>query len=153
MSDARRFEATIEPRSGGGIIIDIPFDPAAAWRPRDRYHVAGTIGGQPMRGAIELIDGRPQLRLGPSWCRDPRVAAGTTHDVVLTPEGPQLETVPPELATRLAADEAARRMFESLPTFYRNGFVRPMERSARAETRERQAERVMVALHEGRREL
>ena len=133
--------------------MTLPFDPAAAWRPRDRYYVAGTIGGMPMRGTVEVDADRATIALGPSWCRHPAVAAGTTHEVVLAPEGPQLDTVPVELADRLRADEPARRSFESLATFYRKGFVEPMERAVKPETRVRRAEAVMAALHERRREV
>ena len=149
----RTFRATLEPRPRGGVIVTVPFDPAAAWRPRDRYYVAGTIGGRPMRGTVEVDGERAAIALGPSWCRDPAVAAGTTHDVVLALEGPQLDTVPQELADRLRADEPARRSFESLATFYRKGFVEPMERAVKPETRARRAEAIMAALHEGRREV
>ena len=30
---AQRFEATVEPRSNGGIAIRLPFDPDVAWGP------------------------------------------------------------------------------------------------------------------------
>jgi len=150
---ARTFRATLEPRPRGGIVVTVPFDPAAAWRPRDHYYVAGTIGGMPMRGTVEVADDRATIALGPTWCRDRAVAAGTTHDVVLAPEGPQLETVPAELGERLRADDEARRRFESLATFYRKGFVEPMERAVKPETRVRRAEAIMAALQEGRREV
>lgn len=149
----RRFRATLEPRPRGGVVVALPFDPAEAWRARDRWYVAGTIGGQPMRGVVTMDDGRATIALGPAWCRDPRVAAGSTHDVALHPEGPQLETVPPELGSRLASDEVARYAFESLATFYRKGFVRPIETATKAETRTRRAEAVMTALHAGEREV
>ena len=149
----RTFRATLEPRPRGGVVVTVPFDPAVAWRPRDRYYVTGSIGGRQMRGTVEVADEHATIALGPTWCRDRAVAAGTTHDVVLTPEGPQLDTVPLELAERLAADEVARRSFESLATFYRKGFVDPMERAVKPETRVRRAEAIMAALHEGRREV
>jgi hypothetical protein len=152
MVETQRFRATLEPRRGGGISVTIPFDPAQVWRPRDRYYVAGTIGGRSMRGAIEIVDGRALLRLGPAWCRDPEVAGGTAHEIVLTPEGPQLETIPLELAERLRADEPARRAFESLATFNRNDFVRPIADAVKPETRVRRADGVVAALHAGRRE-
>jgi hypothetical protein len=152
MAESRTFTATLEPRPRGGVLVRVPFDPATPWRERDRWYVEGTIGHQPMRGTVELVDGRPVLALGPAWCRDPRVAAGTRHTVVLRPEGPQLETVPGELAERLRADEDARRAFESLATFYRKAFVKPIAEAARPETRVRRAGAVIAALRAHRRE-
>jgi hypothetical protein len=145
------FTTTLEPRPRGGIVVALPFDPAEAWGVRDRYHVAGTIGGHSVRGEVEAVDGRPVMTLGPSWCRDPRVGGGTIAEVILGPEGPQVDDVPAELAERLRAAPAARRAFEALPTFYRNGFVRPIVEAKRAETRERRSDATIEALLAGRR--
>ena len=46
------FTATAQARSGGGIAIALPFDPAEAWGDRDRYYLAGTIGQYPMRATV-----------------------------------------------------------------------------------------------------
>ena len=92
------------------------------------------------------------MTLGPVWCRDPSVGGGRTVEVVLQPEGPQLETVPLELAVALRADDEARRTFESLATSYRNGFVRPITDAKEAATRERRAAGVIDALRAGRRQ-
>jgi hypothetical protein len=37
---AQQFEATVEPRSNGGIAICLPFDLDAAWGARDRLRAA-----------------------------------------------------------------------------------------------------------------
>jgi hypothetical protein len=133
-------------------MVRIPFEPATVWRDRDRWYVHGTIGGFRVRGVIETVDGAAEMALGPSWCRDPSVAAGRTVEVVLEPEGPQLESVPEELASALRADPAARRAFESLATFYRKGFADPISGAKQAATRERRAAQVIEALRAGRRE-
>ena len=52
----------------------------------------------------------------------------------------------------LAADPDARAFFESLATFYRKGFLRPIEQAKRPETRERHIAAMMDALRAGRRE-
>ena len=69
----------------------------------------------------------------------------------LAPEGPQVDDVPSELGELLRADPAARRAFEHLATFYRNGFVRPIADARRPETRARRAQQVLAALLDGRR--
>ena len=152
MLPAQTFTITLESRPRGGVVVPVPFAPGDVWRDRDRWYVHGTIGGFRVRGAIELVDGEASMTLGPSWCRDPSVAAGRTVEVVLAPEGPQADTVPDELASALAADPAARRAFESLATFYRKGFVQPLAAAKQASTRERRAAQVVEALRAGRRE-
>jgi hypothetical protein len=132
--------------------VRVPFDPSEVWRDRDRWYVRGTIGGFGVRGSIEALDGEPSLVLGPSWCRDPSVAGGRTAEVVLEPEGPQLETVPSELRQALEASPEARRAFESLATFYRKGFADPIAAAKQASTRERRSAQVVEALLAGRRE-
>jgi hypothetical protein len=148
---AQSFIATLEPRARGGTTVAVAFDPDAAWGPKDRHYVAGTIGGQPMRGTIEPTDGRWEIHLGPAWCRDPSVASGATVEVVLQPEGPQVDDLPAELRDALRADPVARRRFESLATFYRKGFADPIVAAKQPATRERRAGQVMEALRAGRR--
>ena len=73
---------------------------------------------------------------------------------MLALEGPQLETVPAELGERLRSDDDGPDAASNrLATFYRKGFVEPMERAVKPETRVRRAEAIMAALHEGRREV
>jgi hypothetical protein len=147
-----RFTTTAQPRPRGGISIVLPVAAAATWGARARHDVTGTIGGYPVRGNLVQVDGQDVLELGPSWCRDPRVGPGTTVEVVLAPEPPQLETVDPDLRAALLAVPAARRQFESLATFYRKGFVRWIEEAKRPETRTARIERTIAALAGGRRE-
>ena len=131
----RTFQATLEPRRGGGVAVRIPFDPVDAWGAKDRHYVTGTIGGYGVRGSLATMSGDPYLLLGPAWCRDPRVGAGASVAVSLVPEGPQLGTLAPDLRAALAADPKVRRFFESLATFYRNDYVDWVEAAKRPETR------------------
>jgi len=153
MNDAMEFTAVAETRKGHGIAISLPFDPASTWGDRDRYYLAGTIEQYRMRGVVEAADsGQATLELGPSWCRDPRVGPGSTLRVSLWPEGPQIESVADDLADALRSDAGARRFFESLATFYRNGFVTWVESAKRPETRAKRIAATLAALQAGRRE-
>ena len=152
MAGPQTFTATIEPRQRGSVAILMPFDPSAAWGDKDRHYVAGTIGGHGVRGVLTEVEDRYYLQLGPSWCRAPDVAAGTTVTVVLGPEGPQFETVADDLREALGAEPGARRFFESLATFYRNGFVDWIESAKRPETRANRIAETVTALKAGRRE-
>jgi hypothetical protein len=146
------FTATALPRRGGGISIELPFDPADAWGDRDRYYVAGTISRYPMRAVVVAGDDPPRMNLGPAWCRDPRVGAGAVLEVSLTPEGPQIDTVSTDLADALNVDPDARRAFESLATHYRKGFVTWVEGAKRPDTRAKRVAGTIDALRSGRRE-
>ena len=147
-----RFTTIAAPRRQGGIRIVLPARADATWGEQGRHDVAGTIGGYPVRGQLATVDGTDVLELGPSWCRDPSVGPGTTVEVVLAPEPPQVETVDPDIRAALEASPAARRQFESLATFYRKGFVRWIEAAKRPETRTTRIERTIAALAAGRRE-
>ena len=149
---AETFEATLEPRSRGGIAIRLPFDPNGAWGAKDRHYVAGTIGGHSFRGALTVADSDAVLELGPSWCRDPRVGPGAHASVTIAPEGPQVEDLAPDLRSALAGTPKARRFFESLATFYRNDYVTWVEGAKRPDTRSRRIADAVAALKAGRRE-
>ena len=77
---------------------------------------------------------------------------GTTIDVVLGPEPPQVDTVAPDVRAALEAAPAARRQFESIATFYRKGFNDWIESAKRPETRATRIAKTIAALDAGRRE-
>jgi hypothetical protein len=143
---AQQFQATVEPRPNGGIAVRLPFDPDAAWGAKDRHHITGSVHGVPVRGSLVRRDDAPYLELGPAWCRSGTVSVGETVTVHLQPEGPQLDDLGPELRAALDADPAARRVFESLPTFYRKAIVREVDGVKRPETRQRNLAAVLDRL-------
>ena len=95
--DPQRFSTRLAVRSGGGFRIELPFDPAVAWGRRDRFHIAGSIAGYPVRGEVRTDGTTAALELGPAWCRDPRLIDGLMVDVELALEGPAM---PDDLALR-----------------------------------------------------
>ena len=145
------FTATAEARPRGGIAIRLPLDLAEIWGERDRYYVTGTIERFPMRGVVESKGGEPCLELGPAWCRDPRVGPGASLHVELSPEGPQIWTLPSDFAAALTAAPNARRFFESLPTFYRKAWARWVDGAKRQEARATRIAETVAALSAGRR--
>jgi hypothetical protein len=148
----RDFTATVEGRPGGGMAIELPFDPSAAWGERDRYDVTGTIDGHKVRGKLTSKAGGHVLELGPAWCRDATIAVGGQVDVVLAPEGPQVGAMAEDIAAALDAEPGARRFFESLPTFYRKNFMRWIEGARRPETRAKRIAETVATLKSGKRE-
>jgi hypothetical protein len=127
----RRFEAVAEPDARGRVIVRLPFDPSAAWGARARHHVTGTVGGRGVRGPLTGEGTEARLVLGPAWCRGCGLAAGDRVEVVIGPEGPQLDTLAPDVAEALAARPEARAFFDSLATFYRKGYLRWVDATRR----------------------
>jgi hypothetical protein len=146
----QRFHTTIE-ETGNRCYISIPFDPNEVWGAKQKHHVSGSIDEAPIRGPIDT-DGSPVLWLGPGWLRDSEIKAGRTVEVVLAPEGPLSGTVEPDLAAALREDLEAQDFFDSLPTFYRNNYVRWIESAKRPETRAKRITEMMGLLKEGKRE-
>lgn len=145
--NAQRFIAQVEPRPRGSIAIRLPFDPSTVWGDKDRHYVTGSIEGRRLRGKLTPMEpGTYYLQLGPAWCRDRRLAPGEPVSVELEPEGPQLYSMAPDIATALTAEPAARRFFESLATFYRNGYIDWIEQAKRPETRAKRIEGTVAAL-------
>jgi Bacteriocin-protection, YdeI or OmpD-Associated/Domain of unknown function (DUF1905) len=120
---SRSFTAIIERDARGRVAVALPFDPAEQWGPRTRYHVAGTVREQRVRGPLTGEGTRWKLVLGPAWCRDAGLAAGEPVPVVLWPEGPQRDELAPDIAAALGARPEALEFFEALATFYRKGYL------------------------------
>jgi hypothetical protein len=132
--ESKGFRAVAGARPSGGIRIDLPLEPSAAWPDRDAYHVTGTVGGQRFRGRLKR--GSPwTLELGPAWSRDPGFAPGDEVEVQLALEGPQSTTMGPDVAEAFRSEPDAARFFDSMPTFYRNNVARSIAGAKRPETR------------------
>lgn len=149
---SRTFAAEIEPRPRGGVAIKVPFDPSTAWGDKDRHYVAGTIQGWRVRGTLTAVGDDHYLLLGPAWCRDPRVGPGAHVTVDLAPEGPQVAELASDIRRAFAAEPGARRFFESLATFYRNGYIDWIEAAKRHETRTKRIAEMLAALNAGRKQ-
>ena len=96
------FTTTLRDGKTGGFEIDLPFDANDAWGVKAPHHIAGTVSGVKVRGPLALEDGTYRLKLGPAWRRDCPFAPGDEVSVVLWPEGPQTEALPPDLLVALA---------------------------------------------------
>ena len=148
----RRFRVTAEGRPRGGFSVAVPFDPALAWGERDQYHVHGTVGGQPFRGPLAMVDGAWSLELGPAWCRAPGFTSGDEVEVVMGPEGSQSTTMGADVAAAFASEPAAARFFDSLPSFYRKNYARWLESAKRPETRAKRITENVDLSRQGKRE-
>jgi hypothetical protein len=120
---AKRFDATIGGSEKGRVYLELPFDPAGVWGPRDRYHVNGTIDGSRFRGVIELTSRGAILPMGPAWRTERGFAIGDTVPVTLAIEGPQRDALAEDVATALDDAPAAALFWDSLAPFYRKGYL------------------------------
>ena len=127
----RTFTARATVEASGRIRIDVPFDPAEAWGPRDRYHVTGTVDGRPVRSALRVTNGAATLTLGPASGHRRWIDDGDPVEVRLRPEGPQAGQLAGDIAAALDAEPAARLAFDSLATFYRKGWLTWIEATTR----------------------
>ena len=126
--DSRRFTTVVERDARGRVMIVLPFDPSAAWGPKTRHHITGTIGGLRIRTSLPGEGPDARAVMGHACAA---FAIGERVDVVLEPEGPQLDSLAPDLADALAARPEALDFFLSLATFYRKGYLRWVDATKR----------------------
>lgn len=139
-------------KSNSRVVIALPFDPNAAWGEKARHHVRGTIGGRAIRGSLVAENGVYSLPLGAAWRRDNGLEAGAEVEVALSPEGPQHETLAPDIARALNAEAQAKEFFVALPTFYRKNYIRWIESAKRPETRAARIEEMVALLKAGQKQ-
>jgi hypothetical protein len=140
-------------KSAPGACLVIPFDPNEAWGVKDRHYVAGSINDQRFRGCLD--SGGPPwiLPIGAAWLRDNEIGDGSDVEVTLAPDGPQIDTISPDIAAALTAEPEARAFFESVAPFYRNNFIRWIESAKRPETRARRIAEMVQMLKAGEKRL
>jgi hypothetical protein len=130
----QRFQSVIA-KSGTRTFIPIPFNPNDVWGIKGRHHISGTVNGYRVRGSLGSDGTQYFLPLGAAWRRDCGLEAGAKVEVVLSPEGPQSESLSPDVSRALDAEPKAKAFFESLATFYRNTYIKWIESAKRSETR------------------
>lgn len=141
--DVQRYTATVIEVGRGRVVVPVPFDPDLAFGPKARHHVTGAVNGMRVRGVLEAIEGVAGghgFVLGAAWRRDCGIRPGDAVEVSLTPEGPQRNDLPADLAAALADNPAAGEFFDSLAQFYRRGYLRWIEATRRSP--QRRAERI-----------
>ena len=147
----QRFK-TIVTKQGSKTYIALPFNPNEVWGVKQRHHITGSINGCGVRGSLGSDGGQYFLPLGAAWRRDNGVEAGAEVEVVLSPEGPQADTLAPDILAALENEPEARAFFESLATFYRNGYVRWIASAKRTETRSARIAEMLSLLKAGKKQ-
>src|SRR5687768_4065128 len=146
----QRFKTTVA-KAGSRTYIALPFDPNEVWGVKQRHHITGSINGCAVRGSLGSDGSQYFLPLGAAWRRDNGVAAGTEVEVELSPEGPQADTLAPDIVSALESEPEARAFFEALATFYRNGYIRWIEGAKRPETRQARVTELLSLLKAGKK--
>jgi hypothetical protein len=146
----KSFMATLV-RIGEGAALNIPFDPDEAWGTKERHFVTGSIAGRPFRGVIEM-NGPTQLSIGPAWLRDNEMSEDSPIEVILSPDGHQVESLAEDIAAALVAELEAQTFFESVAPFYRNNYIRWIEQAKRPETRAKRIAETVNLLKAGQKQ-
>lgn len=147
----QRFK-TVVAKEGSRTLIAIPFNPNEVWGVKQRHHITGTVNGCQVRGSLGSDGSQYFLPLGAAWRRDNRVDTGVEVEVVLTPEGPQTDTLSADILAALDSDPAARAFFESLATFYRNAYLRWIAGARRPELRSARIAEMVSLLKAGKKQ-
>lgn len=142
----RQFKTTMLGGSDGRRWVEAPFDADEAWGPKGRHHITGTINGINVRGPLTKDGGTWRLTLGPAWARCATIRPGDAVTVVLSPEGPQRDSLAPDLAAALDAEPEAGAFFDSLATFYRKAYLRWIDGASRRPALREQRLRELIAL-------
>ena len=132
--------------------IAIPFNPNDVWGVKGRHYITGTLNGHGIRGSLGSDGNQYFLPLGATWRRDNGLDVGDTVDVVLSPEGPQSESLSTDVAEALEAEPQAKAFFESLATFYRNTYIKWIESAKRPETRAARVKEMIELLKAGKKQ-
>ena len=145
------FKAVVS-KSGSRVFIPIPFNPNEVWGVKQRHHITGTVNGYGVRGSLGSDGKQYFLLLGAAWRRGCGLDAGSKVDVVLSPEGPQSESLSADVASALDAESQAKAFFESLATFYRNTYIKWIESAKRPETRTARIKEMIELLKAGKKQ-
>jgi hypothetical protein len=151
MISTQQFQATLV-KSGTGAYFVIPFDPDVVWGAKERHYVAGSIAGHRFRGCLDPGATPCIHAIGPAWLRDNDLGDGVDLEVVMAPEGHQIETIAPDIAAALVAAPPARAFFENVAPFYRNNYIRWIESAKRPETRRARIAELVKRLEAGEKQ-
>lgn len=145
------FRTTVQ-QTGNRFFIRVPFDPNEVWGQKERHYIRGTVNGHMIRGPLTPEGTQFIIPLNPSWRRETDIETGTEVEVTLAPEGAQIATLAPDIVTALKDAPEALTFFESLATFYRNGYIQWIEAAKRPETRATRIARMVSLLKAGKKQ-
>lgn len=149
----KSFTVTLVSDDAGRVIVPVPFSPDTAWGRKLSHRVAGSVNGHSVRGELEDRGGGVALVLGPAWRRDCGLEQGDEVKVTLVPEGPQRDSLAPDITAALDAEPEAGEFFDSLAQFYRKAFLKWIDGTKRRpDLRQVRIDEMVDLLKAGRKE-
>lgn len=153
MSKPHTFTATIQPATGGGAYVEIPFDVEQAFGSK-RPKVLASFDGEPYRGTA--------VRMGADCHMVPILKAirakigkqpGDEVKVIIEPDtAPRVIKPPKDFASALKAESEAAAFWKKLSYTHQREYVQWIEAAKKPETRERRIAKAVKMLCEGKRE-
>ncbi len=144
------FTATLQKRGPAAAVVLSDEQVAEVGEGAKRFPVRATVAGHSWRGSVARMKGEFLLGLN----REVREAAGVEAgdevavELALDAEERTVE-VPPALAAALAADPAAKALFDGLAYTHRKEFARWIAEAKKEDTRERRVAKALEMLHAG----
>jgi Domain of unknown function (DUF1905)/Bacteriocin-protection, YdeI or OmpD-Associated len=145
-----KFRATLEQHGKSATGIEVPAEVVTALSGGKRPPVTVTLRGHSYRTSIGSMGGRSLLPVSAQVRADAGVAAGDELDVeVELDTAPRTVEVPPDLASALAGEDAARAAFEKLPYSHQLRHVQAIAGAKAADTRQRRIDKAVADLRHG----
>jgi hypothetical protein len=146
-----RFQAEVELHGKTATGIEVPAEVVESLGAGKRVPVTVTINGYTYRTTIAPYSSAYFIPLSAENRNGAGVRAGEIVDIDIEHDAaPRDVSVPDDLAAALAADPAARAVFERLAFTHRKEYVVWVESAKRAETRRSRVTKTVEMLREGR---
>lgn len=144
-----RFRGIIEAARGGGAVIPIPAETAAALGGTKRMRVLGTLNGTSFRSSTMPYRDVLYLGVHKATREAARVGIGDEVEITLSrDDAPRVVEIPPELAAALSADPDLRARFDRLSFTQRRECAGSIAEAKRPETRARRLEATLETLRQ-----
>src|SRR5689334_5330817 len=146
-----RFRTTILQTGSTAMGFEIPDEVVASLGAGKRPPVTVTINGYTYRNTVAVMGGKYMIGVSSEHRGPAGVKGGDEVDIDLELDtAPRTIEVPPELATALDADPAAKATFEKLSYSNKSWHTLQVTGTNNPETRARRIEKSIAALREGR---
>ena len=147
MPESLRFRAVIEAARGGGAVVLVPDEVAAALGGMKQMRVTGTVGATAFRSSTMPYRGALYMGVHKATREAAGAVIGDEIEVALVrDDSPRVLELPPELEAALAAEPGLRARFEALSFSRRRELAEPVREAKRPETRARRLEAALQRL-------
>jgi hypothetical protein len=146
-----RFRTTIQRNGKTAMGFEVPPDVVEALGAGKRPPVTVTINGYTYRNTVAVMGGAYMIGVAAEHRAPAGIVGGEAVDVDLELDtAPREVDVPPELATALEAEPAARATFDRLSYSNKSWHALQVTGTSNPETRARRIQKSIAALREGR---